>query len=361
MGVARAGEKDSIDLLNAATKGISSYDLKVSSYVKHLLAADSKTNDQGKTESIRRPLKAGEDAITDKTSYRQVLHRGKRRIEAFEGSVDTPTLIMVFDGETERMLTGKRGSIRLLQPRTVEIGADYLNLYRTVYGRYDIVTMLRQRSMVEAKTIGSKDKVGLTFDGAPEPDKEFPFARFGLAITADATHGLMPTMLEVYQNDDKLGRLTRFKTVIEKFKRLADGSWVPVQATTTFYEMKDPQFLRKPWLEVVTTVDEDNSRWNIAVPDETFTLQFPVGTNVVDEIRKVMFVTGKADPGRNIDDLLRNARNVVPIEPGTPILSEKSRGLGKALLTYLALALLALLSLFAFVYVRKVRKGTAHI
>jgi hypothetical protein len=41
-------------------------------------------------------------------------------------------------------------------------------------------------------------------------------------------------------------------------------------------------------------------------------LALPAGTKVIDTLRQVQFITGKPDPGENLDDLVANARNIVP-------------------------------------------------
>lgn len=70
--------------------------------------------------------------------------------------------------------------------------------------------------------------------------------------------------------------------------------------------------------EIVLVVDPTRSSWNKQLGDESLRLPLPAGTKVSDEERGVRYVTGQPDPGKNLDDLAKHARDVVPIATFTP-------------------------------------------
>ena len=91
--------------------------------------------------------------------------------------------------------------------------------------------------------------------------------------------------------------------------------------TTFFVRGKGRPYYGKPAIEVTMDIDVAHSVWNEPVPEQTFKLAIPAGTRVIDQTRRISFTTGTADPGDNIEELVRNAKNVIQYSRGQTVAS----------------------------------------
>jgi hypothetical protein len=82
-----------------------------------------------------------------------------------------------------------------------------------------------------------------------------------------------------------------WRLAIDKFHEVEPGVWAPVQATFRWGPTG------KVFSVVKVAVDMDRSQWNKPVPEDFFTLAFPVGTRVKDDVRGIIYTTGKPDAG----------------------------------------------------------------
>ena len=98
---------------------------------------------------------------------------------------------------------------------------------------------------------------------------------------------------------------------ITKFKSVGDGAWVPVELISYAYNNNHDQHLGEVVNIVHATVDVARSHWNSDLPENLFVLAFPPGVQVVDMVRKLRFTTGEGDTGRDDQQLLSNAKQMV--------------------------------------------------
>jgi hypothetical protein len=351
---------EAIGLLERATKAIHSFDLYLSIRQTNFAGYEPPQRPApGKNPVlVFRPLRPGEDTNGPRRWYRQALSKGKRRIDTLDAPEGKADQMMAFDGEIERFLDVKQkwGYIRPLRPATAVEGADYLTFYRTVYGKFELVKILRQRKHVRAEAVELGDKKAVLIECAAEPEASIQYPLRAFKVWLDPEHGLLPRRVDTVTTTDR-GPVTRTRTVVDEFKQLDSGVWVPIQATTTFYVTIDQPMFGKPYTALTATVDVRKSRWNTDIPPDTFVLKFPPGTQIVDRIRKVGFIAGDADPGRNMADLVKSAKQIIPLDPATPPLGFAEKPpLRYALLLYSFLGLaLAVSTLAGWLYLRQRR------
>jgi hypothetical protein len=121
----------------------------------------------------------------------------------------------------------------------------------------------------------------------------------------------MPTLIEVYKPRNG-APFTEIRREINAWHRTAGGVWVPIKATTKHF-VGEGQFAGIMQSEHVMEVALAQSSWNRDIPASTFQINFPPGTQVVDTQRQVMYVTGKTDPGANLDEIVKSAKQITPL------------------------------------------------
>jgi hypothetical protein len=119
----------------------------------------------------------------------------------------------------------------------------------------------------------------------------------------------MPTLIEAYKNRNG-APFTEIRREVSGWHQPARGLWVPIKVATKHF-VSEGKFAGNLHDEVVMEVALAQSTWNSEITASTFELNFPPGTQVVDTQRQVMYVTGKTDPGANLDELARSAKDVI--------------------------------------------------
>jgi hypothetical protein len=148
--------------------------------------------------------------------------------------------------------------------------------------------------------------------------------------------------------------VTRRRSIL-KWKDIGGGIQVPIKMVLTQFDTS-LRFgtLGEVYAEVETTVNFAKSSWNIDIPDATFQIPIPAGTKVADYLRDVQYITGKPDPGKNLEDLAATARHVSPLGAQQP--ATKPRWNLWSVASISLIIVVAIVALLA--YRRKLRKGT---
>jgi hypothetical protein len=225
--------------------------------------------------------------------YHQIFYKSNRRLETLDAR-GTVKDICVQDGKTCRVyhVAQHLGGIQRLKSNDILPFADYSQLFKNLNG-IDMFYLFRERrtTRVTGRLGTSTGDVGL--ECGPEPDAEVSFRDLGLYVMADKAHGLMPRKLGFVWTVKGKGT-ARTETVITEYVKTRDGTWVPIKAKTTTYWLGEGKQFGKPMTESVMSVDVKKSRWNEKLRTNTFTLPFPGGTTVIDEVRNITFVTEEA-------------------------------------------------------------------
>jgi hypothetical protein len=324
--------KEAINFLDAALQGVKSFDVELKVTWKQFIVEERRTvgNDgkpivnvqEGKKGILTRLRRIGPN---ERPSVRQVyshqlFENGRGRVEVFEKPGTTPSVYFVYDRETQRSLNPAARDATIdrasFGPPHM-IGEDYREAYYSVFGRAGIVEILGQRSRLVKITPG-KDGL-LTLEAPPDPKGNTHLPDSGIRVTIDPAHGFMPSEIEVFRSVENRD-CTTSRRQVTRWKSLDGGIWVPVELVTKHYSC-DPA-----WKDVFGTVgsegtmivDESRARWNQAIPEVTFQLPFPSGTEVVDYRREVKYTTGKPDLSANLEDLAGEAKELVPIHTVHP-------------------------------------------
>jgi hypothetical protein len=316
-----------LDILAGAVQSIWSFDVTVELTTTLWLRAE-KVGEKEFTKGTQLPiyefrrLRPGEEPTVKKKYSRQFCERGRGRIERLSAKDGKATELIVYDENVKRTWIPAEGSatIRLPGIQSLGRGEDYRETFKTMEGRVELLRFLRRRQSLNVLNI-EQIAGGAVIDGGAEPKPwqvEAVLPDWGIRAVLDVGYGMLPRIIETYEDVDGKRFVTRRLTV-NQWKRLDKGVWVPILATTQVFSQQKPTFGELA-NEFVLKVDIEKSRWNVEFPDETFDLPLPVGTKVIDMTRKVEFVTGAPDPGKNLTDLAKHAQNVVeirtdPIEP----------------------------------------------
>src|SRR5262249_51327204 len=150
--------------------------------------------------------------------------------------------------------------------------------------------------------------LGLEVD--PTTKRGITFGGWGLRVYADTLTNLMPGVIEIY--DIRRGEpVLLARMTVQKRKGIAKGLLGPVKGVMEFFGGKEHGKVQQVTNAKTLTVDLSRSKWNQPLSEDQFRVAFPAGVKVIDEIHEIAFVTGKNDPGRNLNDLAANARDII--------------------------------------------------
>lgn len=333
MATSELGVEQAIDSLDGAIQSLRSWDLHLQCsrefFLKEDAFVDTSNGKRKRVVTNKRKLAPGEMRTIYRDSYRQVFQAGKGRIDYFaksdgqESAGGQPT-IAVYDGEMQKTYNERAKSATIRKPSQNIVpgeGWDYLHAYRNIQGRWPIIKCLHQRKNVICKKL---DTNLVILESAPCPKERVDYSGFGFRVIVDKQHGFMPAVIE--RSEERQGKIfTIRQTKVVEWKSLGGGVWAPTKVVTRYYD-EDPKWptFGEVSSEEVLFVDIARSSWNQNISEETFNLPLPVGTQVTDTLRGVQYVTGQADPGKNLADLAAHAKRVVPYPVASPPLSPQA-------------------------------------
>lgn len=360
--------EQAIDSLDAAIQSLKSWNLNVHCSREFFIKEDGSVDtSSGKKELVitnKRKLAPGEKGVVFRESYRQVFQAGKGRIDFLKKpngkeNIGGQPNVLVYDGEMQKTYDDRAKAAIIGMPAQNIVpgeGWDYLHAYRIIQGRWPIINCLRQRKNVFCK---EPDTNLVLLESAPCPKERVDYSGFGFRVILDKHHGFMPYVIERTQEiQGKIFTLRQTKVV--EWKALEGGVWAPIKVVTRYFD-EDPKWPTFGALhsEEVLIVDVARSSWNRDIPEETFNLPLPAGTKVIDRLRGVQYVTGQADPGKNLEDLAAHAKRMVPIPIARPPLSPQPWWQKGWVLGVSAGATLGLTLLLFFRYHRRRTGGVA--
>jgi len=315
-----------LDALEAAITSIHSFDLRVEEnrkwfFEEYELVADGPQ----KVMKQRREAKVFSPPKSENQSTRQVFAKGSRRVEVFDSKTGQLKQVGGGDNERERVFFPKslQGEVRRAGGQFLATGSDYLETFRDVGGTVPIMLILRERQKsLKIYRAGDGNRY-IVFETDTAPRRAVSMGGYGYRIFADTSNSLMPAMVECYEIKGTETMLAS-RTTVTRRKLIAPGLEVPVASVKeTFSQNKGLGKYQQANSAVELTVDESRSRWNHRVDGKEFRITFPTGTMVTDFERDMAIITGKPDPGDNLDDLVANAKHVIPGIRGHSI--ERSR------------------------------------
>jgi hypothetical protein len=310
--------KQALELLDGSLQAITSFDVRLNCSHKNLLQKETVVDvSEGRKRIVvksSRKLYPNEAPKILRQSFREVYQRGKGRLEFTKGDYIKSPWRIVFDPETQKTYRPQENDATISSKPTELIleGWDYLEAFRSVHGSLPILVAFKERKNAVINE-GASSETLLVLESAPCLDApNVSYGRWGLRVALDKNHGFLPSSIE--RSEEISGKLlTVRRTTIRQWKDLGGGVWVPISTITHFFD-SDPNLATFGELanELTLVVDVSRSSWNKEIAESTFNLPLPPGVKVIDTLREVQFVTGKPDPGDNLDDLAANARNLVP-------------------------------------------------
>jgi hypothetical protein len=314
---------DVIDSLETAIKTISSFDVTTKSIISHKIIHEKSKEEQDDRSRPKVVLRRPEPGENHQTHYhhRQILEGNSGHIDVIDTKSGKVTSSFAYTPDAERTFTPKAGAGSVQAP-TVNLlsdGTDYRTAYRTLLGSVNLLKFLRQRTLTPVRAGEFPPHLIVVEAALGERKPEIDFPGWGARVAIDPTHGGLPAFVEVFDKDRGQER-RRLRREIREWKALANGAFVPVVMVTEHYELDGARpFFGEAADQVELRVDVSRAQWNHKVAPADLTLAFPIGTRVFDRTRKISYVTGKADPGKHLDDLVDGALRVTPIRTDAPI------------------------------------------
>jgi len=236
-----------------------------------------------------------EQAPTNLGLTRQCYSRGRYRMDSLEQrgeKIPEGALTTVWDGGREQFLNSSQSKGRIANTaRTFPSpnGICYLNLFRLFDGDQTYAKFIRLR-MPDLVTVERRDgRVILT--AAPASEKLIRANIFGVRLHLAPEKGFMPVRIDILAPGKQGPRLdSSYYNELEEVER---GQWMPTSCRMAIHIVDEGSKLigrEKSYYSV--TVDKARSRFNMNLEDSLFTLTFPPGTEVNDQIRNVIYHVG---------------------------------------------------------------------
>jgi hypothetical protein len=319
-----------LDMLEASTEGIKSFDVQILLTIRQFIVTekrnDTEVGKQLAAAAPQRKLLPNEKPQKSEEPYHQVFQKGRGRIDLLETLGGLPTSTMVYDKEIQKRYYPKASSAIIDQRSSLALagGKDYRESYRSLISGVPLVACLRERKKV-LLTQPTADTPFVVIEAAPDPGADVTFDKWGFRVSIDPGRGFLPVLTEIFEEVNGQ-RLPRIRREITMWKNQGGGLQVPVQTTMRGFitRHEKPELIGALSIEQVMQVDQAHSTWNAEIPDNVFEIALPAGTRVTDAVHQVSYVTGKADLGKNLEDLAANGREIVPIYMGRPEPSKQS-------------------------------------
>jgi hypothetical protein len=310
-----------LDALEASINAIHSYDLRVSEERQVFFTEDEIVIEDGK-KVFRQKSKAEvfESPRIDTLDTRQVFQNGSRRVETFETKSGRVKDVFVSDNEHDRTFHpgSMRGEQRKAGLQSLRWHSDYLETFRTVQGPTRILLVLRERqSSIRIYRSSDKNQF-IVFEVLPNTKPGITLGAWGFRIFADTKANLLPAIVECFVKKEQGSPLLNRMTVTKR-KTISAGIEVPIEIVTESFSLnKNGGKYQEPFARTKLTVDTSRSHWNDSIDSKDFKLDFPTGSLVNDQVRDIAIVTGKSEPGANMDQLAADAQRVLEIQHAAP-------------------------------------------
>jgi hypothetical protein len=210
-----------------------------------------------------RKLRPGEVGPSHEWRTHQLYDQGKGKIEVLD--------------ESGRILSGHVSR----QEGLGLPGVDYRETMHCVFGgvTHDFLKCFRERrghivvnGLKDASQLLMIEALPVTGPAA----KGIGYAGWSFRVGLDPEKGMMPAVLEVWQPVASKLRLYR-RTSIERWKKTTAGTWVPIKAITRIFYIDpgDKELDGEVGNEIVLSVDESRSSWNLPIPDDKLRVRLP--------------------------------------------------------------------------------------
>jgi hypothetical protein len=293
----RLTQIDGLQYLKAAGEVVSSCDVSYEVRISWNLKS-SYDESTGKTK-FRQHL-PGEVSPPRTYRYRFIFDRGKYRYELIDpssGKMDGICVIVKSEWRYKEFV-GRSGPSFTVRQRTSPPGGgwkDYREFLGTHFSDYPLHQLLSVRNSLNV----SRDEMGrVILETVPEPDREISGRLNGYRVVLNPKHGLM--VEELIEN---YGGIPKRKSEVVDWHEYAKGQPTYKELAGEVYCVYD------------LDVDVSRSSWNRPVDPSLFELHADSGMPVVDSVKGIMTMGGKANPGDNIDEL---ANQPIKFQTGPP-------------------------------------------
>jgi len=244
--------------------------------------------------------------------YRLISDREKYRYELFNpgsGKLEAVCVIIKADWRYKEFV-GRTGPSFTVRQKTSPPGGswrDYREFLGTHFSEYPLHHLLSERNAIRA----SRDHEGrVILEVDPEPDRLISGSLNGYRVVMNPKRGLMAEELVGYYKG-----LPEHKNEVIEWHEFAKGAFAPVKMRITSYQPANREFPGQVYCVHDMIVDVSRSSWNRPVDPGLFELHADSGMPVVDSVKGVMTMGGKAKPGENIDEL---ANQPIKFQSGPP-------------------------------------------
>jgi hypothetical protein len=213
----------------------------------------------------------------------------------------------------ERVLHMKqaRGRIDFASLTPVLPGMDYRIPWRNAFGITPTSMLVEERKDL-VQIVKGAESYKPTYRLPTAPRKSLDSLEFEL--TLDPARGGLVASQRVYQViAAKAEACLLAEHQVTEWHQIADGAYVPLVIHSAAY-LTTGTLRGSKVNSFCLTVDRARSTWNQPIDPARFTLEFPEGTRVADQIRKVAYTQGEAKPERRLDRLADMATDILKAE-----------------------------------------------
>ncbi len=244
------------------------------------------------------------EAIKFPARYSRIYRKGGKRRGEFQrdehGHYSPP---MIWNGNTGYLFQPDGTSVHFT-PFIMWFGSeqyeDYEATYRMFGGSIDRIQLSRERN---TKSLPREGKLHVL--DVPATPKPTSYNNLHWRVWLDPDRNFMPVRrMEWFQKT--VGEALSLD-VRNDLREVAAGVWAPIRTVTRVYHSGETSPLYGKHIGTnELRVIEDQSRFNVDVPDSLFEVKIPDGMTVTDAARNAVYTQGSADPDKYLAQLAKD-------------------------------------------------------
>lgn len=297
-----------LDRWEAGVELVVSYDLTVA-----LRDSTFLKNENGKVTLTK-------EAFQFDPSFSRIYRKGvKRRGEFVRNEQGQYGITLIWDGSRGYSFQSRLVSVApFISNFGNDENEDYEIFWRTFRGTIDRIPVSRRRKSKLLPREGRLYVVDVP-DATTHDDPHYIGLRW--RVWLDPDKNFLPVKIQEWIVKDG-GDLHNLDTENE-LREVLPGVWAPVRITIRVFhkDKKSPLFGECMGISVLS-VDMDQSKFNVDLPDDLFEAKIPTGTTVVDRGRNVVYAAGSENADAYLAQLAQDEKaklkKLTPVERTPP-------------------------------------------
>lgn len=304
-GFTEGATREALDVLDRWQAGvdlITSYDLTI------------ELRDQGFVirENNKERIFRNDETIATDTYRSRIRRQGRQWRGEFGDEYKTPNsgTLMILNGDCRIFNWSKTDQHRVsIDKRVFTFGSieyqDYEATFRTVMGMIDRISLSKARR----STLAPREGRFYVIETPVAEDGDWMTAKW--KIWLDPNANFMPVKIRQW--------FVKSRTMLDReieneLAEVAPGVWAPIRSMIRLYSKDENSavFGKCIGIDEITVV-RNQSQFNIALSDDLFVQEIPVGSQVVDSIRNITYTEGATNPEAYLAHLAKSGEKAVEL------------------------------------------------